>query len=67
MMETLNELENSIVGLSAEDYKRFRDWFFGYEQQKLDTKIEADVNNNKLDALAKTALQDFRKNVYSSF
>ena len=64
-METLNELENSIARLSAEDYKKFRDWFMEYEHQKWDVKLEADIKNNKLDAFAKAALQDFNDGKYS--
>ena len=65
-MKTVNELENSITGLSAEDYKKFRDWFWEYEHQTWDAKLEADIKNNKLDALANAALQDFKDGKYST-
>ena len=65
-METLHQLENSIARLSTDDYKKFRDWFWEYEHQKWDAKIETDIANHKLDALVKAALQNFKDGNYST-
>ena len=64
-MEALHELENSIAGLSADNYKKFRDWFWEYEQQKWDAKIEADLVDKKLDIFANAALQNFKEGKFS--
>lgn len=65
-METLNELENSIIRLSAEEYKKFRDWFWEYEQERWDAKIEKDIEDKKLDTLANAALKNFKDGKYST-
>ncbi len=59
-METLHELENSVAGLSSDDYKKFRDWFWEHEQQKWDAQIEKNIAENKLDSLVNKALQDYK-------
>ena len=65
-METLQELENSVAALSTSDYKKFRDWFWKQENQKWDAKIESDIKDNKLEALAGKALQDFKDGRHSN-
>lgn len=65
-METLHQLENSIAGLSPDDYQKFRDWFWEHEQQKWDVQIESDIKDNKLEAFANAALQDYKDGRYSS-
>lgn len=60
-MEKLTELEHSVAELSKDEYTKFRDWFWDYENQKWDEEIEADVKGGKLKSLTDKALTDFAK------
>lgn len=53
-MEPLCELENSGEGFLSDDDKQW------------DTKMEADIESNKLEALAKKALKDFADGTFKS-
>lgn len=57
---TLNDLENAVTSLSADELARFRAWFMEYDAEAWDRQIEDDVKNGKLDALADEALRAHR-------
>lgn len=60
----LTELENSVLQLSVSEYERFREWFWEYENERWDKKIEKDISEKKLEVLANTALKDFKEGNY---
>ncbi|MCG8586311.1 MAG: hypothetical protein MI757_16510 [Pirellulales bacterium] len=57
---TLNELENAVTNLSADDLAQFRDWFARYDSDAWDRELENDVAAGKLDALAESAIRDHK-------
>jgi len=57
---TLNELEKQVAQLPPEELTEFRDWFLRFDGDRWDEKIEQDAVSGKLDALAQTALKEFR-------
>lgn len=57
---TLNELENAVAGLSAEDLARFRAWFVEFDSAAWDRQLEQDVAAGKLDSLADEALREHK-------
>ncbi|HRH59205.1 MAG TPA: hypothetical protein PL045_01480 [Chitinophagaceae bacterium] len=60
----LAELENSVLQLSISEYEKFREWFLEYENERWDKKIEKDISEKKLEALANSALKDFKEGNY---
>jgi len=65
-MQKLTEIENSISKLSDNDYSKFRQWFWEYENERWDAKIEKDVAERKLAPLADQALKDFKEGKYKA-
>ena len=59
-MSTLEEIQEAVAQLKAEDRARFRRWFLEREADSWDREIEADARAGKLDFLAEEALRDFR-------
>ncbi len=58
---SLDELENAVAGLSANELERFRAWFAGFDADAWDRQLEKDVADGKLDALADQALHEHRE------
>lgn len=56
---SVQELENAVAQLSAEELAKFSTWFEEYTADAWDREFEADVQAGKLDALGKEADQDF--------
>ncbi|MCG8449208.1 MAG: hypothetical protein MI725_06465 [Pirellulales bacterium] len=54
---TLNDLENAVTGLSADELARFRAWFIEFDADVWDRQLEEDVKAGKLDGLADEALR----------
>lgn len=61
----LTELKDSVKRLSEDEYTKFRDWLWEYENEKLDKKITEDSTTGKLQALANNAIKDLRAGNYS--
>jgi hypothetical protein len=57
-MRNIKEIQNAITRLSAEDLARFRNWFDEFDSALFDAKIERDIWNGKLDAIAENALRN---------
>ncbi len=58
-MTTIQQIENAIQQLPAEDLATLRAWFAEYDAQLWDRQFEKDVVAGRLDALADEALRDF--------
>ena len=59
-MSEVEQLENRIANLSADDLARFRSWFLEFDAQRWDRQIEADSNAGKLDRLVEESLADYK-------
>jgi hypothetical protein len=59
-MKDLEELEQRIQNLPAEDLAKFRDWFMEFDQRLWDRQIEADSKAGKLHGLISEALADYK-------
>ncbi len=58
-MSELEQLEQEVLQLSAEDLARFRAWFLELEHKLWDKQIEADIAAGKLDHLIAEARAEF--------
>jgi hypothetical protein len=56
-MGMIENLEEQVRTLSAEDLARFREWFAQFDAEAWDRQLEADVKAGKLDRLAERALR----------
>ncbi|MEM8559706.1 MAG: hypothetical protein AAGG50_17940 [Bacteroidota bacterium] len=56
---SVQELEQAVAELSAEDLARFTEWFEDYTADAWDRQIEADALAGRLDALGRQADEDF--------
>ena len=59
-MSTVEEIEQAVSKLSADELARFRRWFEEFDVARFDAKIERDAKAGKLDRLADEALAEFR-------
>jgi hypothetical protein len=59
-MNTLNEIERAVQGLSPKQLAQFRAWFAEFDWAAWDRQLEDDVAAGRLDALADEALANFR-------
>ena len=57
-MGKVENIEQQIQALSAEELARFRTWFLEFDWAAWDRQLERDVQNGKFDALAEKALRD---------
>jgi hypothetical protein len=63
-MKDLSEIEKSVAKLPENDFAKFRQWFWEYENEKWDARIEKDIAGKKLDGLASKAKTDFNNGKY---
>lgn len=56
----VEDIEQGILGLPQEQLKQFRAWYEKFDADKWDEQIEQDVKNGKLDAIAETALAEYK-------
>ena len=56
-MGKIENLEQQVRALSAEELARFREWFAQFDAEAWDRQLEADVKAGKLDKLAERALR----------
>ncbi len=66
-MNTLLVAKQQVAQLSKEDFLLFRDWFYTFDNQLWDKKIENDIQNHKIDDLANKALSEFNQNKATKF
>jgi hypothetical protein len=62
-MSNLQQLEEAIRLLSAEELAAFRLWFAEFDAETWDRQIEEDVKAGRLDGLANEALAELRAGV----
>jgi hypothetical protein len=60
-MSTIQQLENGVRQLSAEELATFRAWFAEFDAEQWDRQIEADVSAGRLDWLIEEARRDLRE------
>jgi hypothetical protein len=60
-MSTVQQLENTVRQLSAEELAAFRAWFAEFDAEQWDRQFEADVSAGRLDWLVEEALGDLRE------
>jgi hypothetical protein len=60
-MSTVDEIEDAIRKLPAEDLAAFRAWFAEFDAAAWDRQFEKDVAEGRLDALADEALRGWRE------
>ena len=60
-MNNLSDIEQSVSQLPENEFVKFRQWFWEFENQKWDARIKKDINKNKLDNLANEAIADYNK------
>ncbi|HKQ04125.1 MAG TPA: hypothetical protein VJ464_03255 [Blastocatellia bacterium] len=60
-MSSVQEIQDAVSHLSAEDLTAFREWFAEFDATLWDRQMEADVAAGQLDKLADEALQDLRE------
>jgi hypothetical protein len=59
-MSTIQEIENAVRHLSADELAKFRAWFAEFDADLWDRQLEQDVAAGRLDKLAEEALADLR-------
>jgi hypothetical protein len=57
-MTRVEQLEQEISRLSADEFAQLRDWLLEQDWDEWDRQIERDANAGKLDRLMKQALAD---------
>jgi hypothetical protein len=60
-VSSIEEIENAVRQLPAEQLAAFRAWFAEYDAASWDRQFEQDVAGGKLDRLGQEALQDLQK------
>ena len=60
-MSELSAIENLVTMLGDNEYEEFRQWFWNFEHEKWDTKLENDISANKLNHIANDAIADYHK------
>jgi hypothetical protein len=60
-MTKVEQLEQEVEKLTAEELVAFREWFVEYDWHVWDRQLERDVAAGKLDALAAEALAEFHR------
>jgi hypothetical protein len=60
-MSTIEQIEDAVRNLSANDRAAFRAWFAEFDAEEWDRQFEADVAAGRLDWLAEEARGDLRE------
>jgi hypothetical protein len=60
-MNRLEEIEQKVLTLSYNDFKKLYNWIIELNHRKWDKQIEEDSNNGLLDDLANQAISDHKK------
>jgi hypothetical protein len=59
-MSTIEEIEDAIRKLPAQNLAELRAWFAEFDAEAWDRQFEQDVHEGRLDSLADEALSDLR-------
>ena len=59
-MTKVEMLEREIAELAPEELAIFREWFAAFDAKAWDRQLEADAQTGKLDAVAESALSEYR-------
>ncbi|HEV8675559.1 MAG TPA: hypothetical protein VGX21_16045 [Methylomirabilota bacterium] len=57
-MDKVENIEQQVQALSAEELAQFRAWFLEFDWAAWDRQIQGDVHAGRLDVLAEKALRD---------
>jgi len=58
MARTVEEIEDAVAQLPADQLRQFRVWYGKFDSEAWDEQIEKDISDGKLDAFAKAAIAD---------
>jgi major membrane immunogen (membrane-anchored lipoprotein) len=56
----VEDIEQGILGLPQDQLKRFRAWYEKFDADTWDDQIEQDAKDGKLDAIAESALAEYK-------
>ena len=56
---TIRQIESAILELQPNEFRQVVEWLLDLDYQRWDEKLEFDIENGKLDALAQEAIYDF--------
>lgn len=59
-MSEVEQLEQRVKNLPAEDLAKFRAWFIEFDSRRWDQQIEEDFKAGRLDNLISEALEDLK-------
>lgn len=59
-MPNVEQLEDAIRKLPADEFARFRQWFLEFDAESWDRQIAADLEAGRLDGLLAEALSDLK-------
>jgi len=60
-MPTVEEIKSAISHLPRKEVVRLSAWFEDFEAKEWDQEFEEDIQNGKLDKLAKQAIKEFQE------
>lgn len=60
-MTTLAQIEQAVITLTDDDFRRLYHWIRELDQKKWDQQIEDDSKNGALDWLANQAIEEYRQ------
>ena len=60
-MSRVQVIKQQIQKLSPQELTDFRAWFAQYDEKAWDQRLEQDLKEGKLDALAEQALRDYKE------
>jgi hypothetical protein len=66
-MSRIEDIQEAIEQLSADDLARFREWFEEFEARLFDEQIERDAKAGKLDKLAAEASANYDAGLREEF
>ena len=58
-MNSVQDIRSAISRLSTEELVRFREWFDEFEAHAWDKQIDSDAKSERLDMLAKEAIDEY--------
>ena len=58
MARTVEEIEDAVAQLPADQLRQFRLWYDKFDSEVWDEQIEKDISDGKLDAFAEAAMAD---------
>ena len=60
-MTTLAQIEQAVITLADDDFRRLYHWIRELDQKKWDQQIEDDSKNGALDWLANQAIEEYQQ------